>query len=135
AVYNPAATDTGAQWYFNNGGTDQVEMSVAVDPAGSHVAWVYCFGQLIPPLAPGAPYSDDQIKSYVDNLFNDYAYLQALKPFGADATGMKRYFTTDAAYQTAVMNTGAQPLECSDTAATSIGADNVAVTGGTAVVD
>jgi hypothetical protein len=135
AAYDPAATTTGAQWYFNPGGSNQVNMSVAVDPAGSRVAWVYCFGQLTPPLTPGGAYSDSQVQSFVGDLFNDYAYLQALKPFGADTSGMKVYFASETAYQAAEANTGAQPLECSSTAATSIGADNVAVTGTTAVVD
>jgi hypothetical protein len=133
AVYDPTATSTGAQWYFGAGGGGQVNMSVAVDPAASHVAWVYCFGQLTTPMGPGS-YSDSQVQSYVSDLFNDYAYLQALKPFGADTSGMKTYFASDTAYQTAIANTGAQPLECSTTAAVSMGADSVTVTGNTAVV-
>ncbi|GAA1986272.1 hypothetical protein [Catenulispora subtropica] len=135
AVYAPGATTTGAQWYFNSGGTNQVNMSVAVDAAASRVAWVYCFGQLVPPLTPGGAYSDSQVQSFVGDLFNDYAYLLALKPFGADASGMKAYFASDAAYQAAVTGTGAQPLECSATPAVSIGADTATITGDTAVVE
>lgn len=134
AVYDPTATTTGAQWYFNAGGGGQVNMSVAVDSAAGHVAWVYCFGQLAAPPAPGAAYSDTQIQSFIGDLFNDYAYLHALTPFGADASGMKAYFASDAAYQSAVTGTGAQPLECSATAATSIGADSVTLSGQTAVI-
>jgi hypothetical protein len=135
AVYDPKATSTGAQWYFNAGGGGQVNMTVAMDAPASHVAWVYCFGQLTPPLTAGGAYSDSQVQSFVSDLFNDYAYLQSLKPFGADTSGMKVYFASDAAYQTAVTSTGAQPLECSPTAATSIGADTVTAKGTTDVVD
>lgn len=134
AAYAPRATTTGAQWYFNPGGQNQVEMSVAVDALTTRVAWVYCFGQLTPLLTPGGAYSDSQVQSFVGDLFNDYAYLAALKPFGADLSGMKQYFTSDAAYQASMAATGKQPLECSDVPATSIGADTVSVAGGTAVV-
>jgi hypothetical protein len=134
AAYDPQATSTGAQWYFNPGGQNQVEMSVAVDPLAGRVSWVYCFGQLTPPLTPGGAYSDSQVQSFVGDLFNDYAYLLALKPFGADSAGMEAYFVSGAAYRASVAATGKQPLECSDVAATSIGADTVEVAGGTAVV-
>ncbi|TDT98142.1 hypothetical protein EDD99_6357 [Streptomyces sp. 846.5] len=132
AVYAPAATNIGAQWYFWPGGPGQVIMSVAVDPTPK-VAWVNCTGQLVPPLAPAA-YSDDQVESYIGDLLNSYAVLLALKPYGADVSGIASYFATPAAYRTAAASTGSEPLECAVTAAGSINADSVTTSGTTAVV-
>ncbi|MEY9964888.1 hypothetical protein ABIA33_002930 [Streptacidiphilus sp. MAP12-16] len=133
AVYAPTAAPTGgAQWYFWPAG-QQVIMSVAVNPTANRVAWVFCLGELIPKWAPAA-YSDDQIQSYVGDLFNTYAYLRALQPVGADASVIRTYFVSPDAYKAAADSTGPQPLECSQTAAGSIGADSVKVTGTTATV-
>jgi hypothetical protein len=135
AVYSPSAAPTGgAQWYFWPAGTDQVNMSVAVDPTAGRVAWVYCPGELTPRPATPASYSDDQIQSYVGDLFNDYAYLRALQPVGADASAISAYFASPDAYRAAAGSTGAQALECSTTAAGSIGADSVKVSGSSATV-
>ncbi|RAG85225.1 hypothetical protein DN069_12715 [Streptacidiphilus pinicola] len=133
AVYAPGRTGTGAQWYFWPGGSGQVIMSVAVDRSAPRVSWVYCVGQLQPQLAPAA-YSDDQVQSYVGGVLDSYAYLQALKPYGADTSAIAGYFTSPAAYRDALAGTGAQPLECASKAASSMTADAVSVTGTTAVV-
>jgi hypothetical protein len=132
AVYAPTATDIGAQWYFWPGGPGRVIMSVAVDRTPK-VAWVNCTGQLVPLLAPAA-YSDDQVEGYVGDLLNSYAVLLALKPYGAHSGGIASYFTTPAAYRTALASTGGEPLECAATAAGSINADSVTTSGTTAVV-
>lgn len=133
AVYAPGRTGTGAQWYFWPGGGDQVVMSVAVDRSAPRVDWVYCVGQLVPPLPP-ANYSDDQVRTYVGGLLDSYAYLQALKPYGADTSAIGGYFTSPSAYREAVAATGAQPLECAARPASSMTADSVSVSGATAVV-
>ncbi|MEY9873098.1 hypothetical protein ABH931_002579 [Streptacidiphilus sp. MAP12-33] len=134
AVYAPGRTGTGAQWYFwPGGGSGQVIMSVAVDRTAPRVDWVYCVGQLTPQLPP-APYSDDQVQSYVGGLLDAYAYLQELKPYGADTSAIAGYFASPAAYRTAVASTGAQPLECAARAAASVDSDAVQVNGTTAVV-
>jgi hypothetical protein len=133
AVYAPARTGNGAQWYFWPGGSEQIIMSVAVDRSAPRVDWVYCVGQLSPQLPP-ASYSDDQVQSYVGGLLDSYAYLQALKPYGADTSAIAGYFASPGAYRDAVASTGAQPLECATKAAGSVDADSVSVTGTTAVV-
>jgi hypothetical protein len=133
AVYAPGRTGTGAQWYFWPGGNNQVLMSVAVDRSAPRVDWVYCVGQLAP-LLPPAAYSDDQVQSYAGDLFDSYAYLLALKPYGADTSPIADYFTTPSAYRAALASTGTEPLECAATPAGSIDPDSVQVSGMTAVV-
>jgi hypothetical protein len=108
-------------------------MSVGVDRSAPTVDWVYCIGQLTP-LLPPAAYSDEQVRSYVGGLLDSYAYLQALKPYGADTSAISGYFTSPGAYRDALASTGAQPLECATKAASSMAADGVSVTGTTAVV-
>ncbi len=134
AAYAPSDAPTGgAPWYFWPAGS-QVIMSVAVDPSANRVAWVNCPGELVPRPATPATYSDDQVQSYVGDLFNGYAYLRALQPLGADASVIKGYFASPDAYSSTAAGTGAQPLECSPTAAGSINADSVTVSGTSATV-
>jgi hypothetical protein len=135
AVYAPESAATGgAQWYFWPAGSDsQISMSAAVDSLAGRVGWVFCFGQLVAQATPAA-YSEDQIQSYINDLFNDYSYLLALHPVGADASVISAYFVSPDAYQAAATSTGPLPLECSQTPAGSIGADSVSVSGGTATI-
>ncbi|MEZ0065034.1 hypothetical protein ABIA32_001022 [Streptacidiphilus sp. MAP12-20] len=107
-------------------------MTVAVDRTPK-VAWANCTGELVPPLAP-ASYSGDQVEGYIGDVLNGYALLLALKPYGADPSGIAAYFTSPGAYRTAAAHTGAQPLECAATAAGSINPDTATASGNTVVV-